>query len=141
VAARFQINLFVEPISAIDLYRDVPRKFMPILWFEQHVKMSKEIADEIKIVLKMPRWGQLAGAFTAVIGFCIVLIIPLKVVIERSCFSQKRRKVSDYDVNGNALLESAQEMKKKKLDTNSEDKNENPETKKLIFREALIGVK
>ncbi|KAG5684261.1 hypothetical protein PVAND_013497 [Polypedilum vanderplanki] len=136
VAARFQINLFVEPISAIDLYRDVPKKFMPILWFEQHVKMSKSIANEIKIVLKMPRWGQLVGIAAAVIGFCIVLVIPLKIVIERLCFSHKRRKIRDFDVNGNALLD-------KNIEKINNDKNENPETKKLIFKEALyqVGVK
>lgn len=100
MAARFQINLLVEPIPSIVMYRDVPKKFIPILWFEQHVKMTKEIANEIKFVLKMPRLGQTIGIFQIVVGVLILASIPLK----KLCIAARKRKVKDFDVNGNNLM-------------------------------------
>lgn len=102
VAARFQINLLIEPIPSLTLYRDVQKKFMPILWFEQHVKMSESIANEIKFVLKMPKIGQAIGAVQCIIGFIILLAVP---IIKLSIYKRKR-KVKDFDINGNVRLTS-----------------------------------
>ena len=82
------------------MYRDVQKKFIPILWFEQHVKMSESIANEIKLVLKMPKIGQAIGALQCIIGFIILIAIPIKKI----CTDRRRRKVKVFDMNGNVLL-------------------------------------
>lgn len=102
VAARFQINLLVEPIPGITIYSKVQRKFMPILWFEQHVEMSESIADEVKMILKLPRWGQTMGIVTIVIGIAQVAFLPtLKLISRLLC--PKRSKVSDKNIRFDSL--------------------------------------
>lgn len=129
VAARFQINLLVESIPSVAMYRDIPRTFVPVLWFEQHVKMSENIADEIKFALDMPYMGQLMGAVICIIGLIALLIMPLM----RFCYCAKnraRRKVKDFDVNRNIS------MNEKKITDNVSL----PETKILLKKEALYGI-
>ena len=98
---------------------------MPILWFEQHVKMSESIADEIKFVLKMPKIGQAIGAIQCIIGFIILMTVP---IVKLSTYRRKR-KVKDFDMNGNVLLTV------NKLNENlllPVDKKTVPETKMLL---------
>lgn len=109
------------------MYRDVPKKFIPILWFEQHVKMSSNIADEIKIVLSLPVLGQKMGIAIAVISFAIFTAIILKLLFSKFRWNQRRRKIRDYDLNGN-------KVNQKKIDDNG------PEVKMLILKEALYGI-
>lgn len=87
------------------MYRDVQKKFMPILWFEQHVKMSESIANEIKLVLNMPKIGQVIGAVQCIIGIIILMAVT---IIKLSTYRLRKRKVKD--MNGNVLL-TAEKMK------------------------------
>lgn len=100
VAARFQINLLIEPIQAISIYEKVQRKFMPILWFEQHVKMSKDIASEVKMILTFPSIGVAMGFVTILIGVLQVAFIPVKNFVSHRCCSQLK-KINHLDKNGN----------------------------------------
>lgn len=111
------------------MYRDIPRTFVPVLWFEQHVKMSESIADEIKFALNMPYMGQLMGAVIFIIGLIALLIIPLM----RLCFCAKnraRRKVKDFETHRNISMNE-----RKIVDTVAM-----PETKVLLKKEALYGI-
>jgi hypothetical protein len=123
VAARFQINLLLDKIQSIALYRDIPRVFVPVLWFEQHVEMSESIANEIKLVLDLPLMGQIMGVVICIIGLITLLIIPLV----RLCSCSQNRKVKD--VNSDVLM-----IEKKMIEANGSL----PETKKLLNKEALF---
>jgi CD36 family len=98
VAARFQINILVEPIPKITMYEKVQKKFMPILWFEQHVKMSEEIASEVKMLLELPSMGQMMGVLFIALGIIQIVFLPIKTFITRQCCT-KHRKVSSFDKN------------------------------------------
>jgi hypothetical protein len=116
VAARFQINLLIEPISTISLYEKVQKKFMPILWFEQHVKMSESIVDEVKLLLRMPGLGQKMGFVTIIIGILQIICIPtFKTLEKRLCKSEKSKVVDCVEIT---MLTKEQEisplMKKQK---------------------------
>lgn len=89
VAARFQINLLIEPIPSISTYKNVQRKFMPILWFEQHVKMSQNIGDEVKFILSMPSIGVKSGFLFILIGFLQIMLIPCAKILSRLFCSRK----------------------------------------------------
>jgi hypothetical protein len=130
VAARFQINILSEPIPNIPMYRDVPKKILPILWFEQHVKMSESIADEIKLVLKLPTLGQISFLITAFVGL-LMCLISCGLIMRKVCYKKSKRKVKDYDHNGNNAL----------IMQNVISDNNNPEIKKLLYKEALTTVK
>lgn len=71
IAARFQLNLMITPIPRFNLYRNVPRKFMPILWFEQHVVASSDIARLVKLILAAPTIGQVLGGIIFIIGLAL----------------------------------------------------------------------
>lgn len=96
VAARFQINILVEPIQSISIYQKVQKKFMPILWFEQHVIMSEDIANEVKMILSFPAVGQTMGAIFVVIGLILIIINPLRNIFIRKC-CVRHCKVTDLD--------------------------------------------
>lgn len=72
IAARFQLNLLMTPIPRFNLYQNVPRKFMPVLWFEQHVVASKGIANIVKLILALPVGGQILGVIFVIIGLTLV---------------------------------------------------------------------
>lgn len=76
---------------------------MPILWFEQHVKMNEDIANEVKLILKLPHIGQMLGTLFVVIGSITIIFIPLKNYLSHQCCS-KHSKVCDLraDTNVNA---------------------------------------
>lgn len=67
VAGRFQINILVEPIQRIKMYRNVPTKILPIVWVEQSFKINNQMAFIIKLILWTPCIGQ-------IIGFIIVAV-------------------------------------------------------------------
>lgn len=75
IAARFQLNLMVTPIPRFNLYRNVPRKFMPILWFEQHVVASSSVASMVKLVLAAPTIGQVLGVILLIIGLICMISV------------------------------------------------------------------
>lgn len=82
----------------ITIYEKVQKKFMPILWFEQHVKMSEEIADEVKMILQLPRLGQIMGFVFIVIGALQIAFFPLKNCLTR-LFCTKHIKNCDLNKN------------------------------------------
>lgn len=62
----------MTPIPRFNLYQNVPRKFMPVLWFEQHVVASKSIANIVKLILALPVAGQILGVIFVIIGLTLV---------------------------------------------------------------------
>lgn len=75
---------------------------MPILWFEQHVKMSDDIADEIKMILKMPYMGQVMGIAMIIIGIIEIILFPLyKHITHLLCTNHS--KISDKNNERNSL--------------------------------------
>lgn len=90
------------------MYEKVQKKFMPILWFEQHVKMSDEIAGEVKMLLQLPSMGQMMGVVFIAIGIVQIIFLPIKNYVTLRCCS-KHSKVSNFDKNLNKtdLLESS----------------------------------
>lgn len=75
---------------------------MPILWFEQHVEMSEDIANEVKMILAMPHSGQMMGLLFVVIGMVQIMFLPIKnFVTSRFCLKQSKV----CDVNRKAEVE------------------------------------
>ncbi|CAH1403884.1 unnamed protein product [Nezara viridula] len=73
VAARFQVNLLLEPTPDIGLFEDVPTIYFPMIWFEQKVTISEELAAEVRMVLLLPFIGQCFSSFLVIIGIVMIL--------------------------------------------------------------------
>lgn len=65
------------------MYQDVKETYMPILWFEQRVKMDDAAANEIKLALNMPTTGRIAGIVLCVVGIIMSIWYPLDNLIRR----------------------------------------------------------
>ncbi|KAG5676732.1 hypothetical protein PVAND_006541 [Polypedilum vanderplanki] len=68
IAGRFQLNVLIKPIRNINMYKNVPTKFLPVVWFEQHFKASQNVNRIIKLLLWIPIIGQIIGFLIALIG-------------------------------------------------------------------------
>lgn len=76
MAARLQINLLISPNPNIALYTDVPKHFMPILWFEQRVTISPEMAAGIAMSTNVSWIGQVCSVIVLIIGLLMLLWFP-----------------------------------------------------------------
>ena len=88
VAGRFQINILVEPIPRIKMYRDVPTKFLPIVWFEQSFKIDNQMTFMIKIMLWTPLIGQMIGFIIIVISIYMIYITIQPEEQEQNCVKE-----------------------------------------------------
>uniref|UniRef100_A0A182T085 Scavenger receptor class B member 1 n=1 Tax=Anopheles maculatus TaxID=74869 RepID=A0A182T085_9DIPT len=86
VAARLQLNIMIEPYDYINIFADVPRVFLPVLWFEQHVIMPPELAGEIGQALTIPSIVRVCGIIMVVFGVVLLLWTP----VERVFFRRRR---------------------------------------------------
>ncbi|XP_052891788.1 protein peste isoform X1 [Anopheles moucheti] len=77
VAARLQLNIMIEPYENINIFSEVPRVFLPVLWFEQHVLMPAELAGEIGQALTIPSIVRCCGIVMVVFGVVMLLWVPL----------------------------------------------------------------
>ncbi len=50
---------------------------MPILWFEQYVKMDETTAQQFKLVLAIPTIGRIFGISLFAIGVLVLIVCPV----------------------------------------------------------------
>ena len=117
IAARFQLNLFINPIPKFNMYKNVPKKFMPILWFEQHVQASETVVNLVKLVLAAPKIGQIIGWILFIVGLALTLTLFCKhhdyEVASSEILKTEIRKTSvNYHNNNNNLPEMLPMLKK-----------------------------
>lgn len=93
MAARFQLNLLVRPSPEISLFKDVPEVFFPILWFEQKVTISPEMAAELRAVFMVPTVGYICIGLIIVIGLVMILWFPLAALLCAKQFSKKEKQM------------------------------------------------
>lgn len=55
------------------MYEKVPRRFMPVLWFEQHVMATKTVSNLVQLILIAPAAGQVLGAIFLLLGVMLCL--------------------------------------------------------------------
>ncbi|CAH2108669.1 unnamed protein product [Euphydryas editha] len=104
VAGRFQFNVFIEPCSNIALYENVPKMMFPIFWVEQRVRVSSEMAAELRVVRAVCEWG---GTVCA----CAALVFASVVVFVATCYSKK----SQYTKTEEIVLEKPKDEAEIKL--------------------------
>jgi len=91
VTIRFQANFLVRPIEDIALFQDVPRIFMPAMWFEQKFVMDEEMAEQIKIAIQIPWIGRVVAFVLLGIGVLLVLISILITIIQSRRRSRRQQ--------------------------------------------------
>uniref|UniRef100_A0A182W0M9 Scavenger receptor class B n=1 Tax=Anopheles minimus TaxID=112268 RepID=A0A182W0M9_9DIPT len=121
VAARLQLNIMIEPYEHINLFSEVQRVFLPVLWFEQHVLMPAELAGEIGQALIIPSIVRLCGIIMVVFGVVMLLWMPLE-----RMFFRRRRVAGTIGIKEQAALNGVRSFNittEKGLLASSEKKN------------------
>lgn len=104
IKGRFQLNVLMNPIKNIDMYRNVPRKFIPVVWFEQSFKIDENLALLMKIALNLSLFGQVIGFILATTSVILILMLS---------FKNKRKE------NGSQIVKLESTSKLKRLPENS----------------------
>ncbi|XP_055608808.1 protein peste-like [Uranotaenia lowii] len=73
-SAKFQINLLLQPYSAIALYQDVQRSYIPVLWFSRSFDLSREEVHKLKGLINVADLGYIGGFAVAVIGLLMTFL-------------------------------------------------------------------
>lgn len=71
---RFQANLLVRPIEELSIFQEVPRIFIPAMWFEQKFTMDPDMANQLKIAVEIPWIGRVIGLILLAIGITLTII-------------------------------------------------------------------
>lgn len=74
VTIRFQANFLVRPIEELSIFQDVPRTFIPAMWFEQKFTMDADMVRQIEIAVQIPWIGRLFGLVLLGVGIFFILI-------------------------------------------------------------------
>ncbi|XP_063359266.1 protein peste-like [Cydia amplana] len=78
VAARFQLNILIEPNPNIALYEKVPKMLFPIFWVEQSVQTEASIIEELVYARAILDWG-------ATVCACAALLLLVLVALATCC--------------------------------------------------------
>ncbi|CAH1156006.1 unnamed protein product [Phaedon cochleariae] len=91
IQATMQLNMLLQPIPNIRLYKNVPRIFVPIFYFTQSVRLTDEIAVSLRLIQNLPVYSNYF--FYVLVGLgCISIVTALC-----SCFCCS--KTEDYAVD------------------------------------------
>ncbi|XP_043269958.1 protein croquemort-like isoform X2 [Venturia canescens] len=74
VRGKLQLNLLIQPDKFIEIFKNVPRTFVPMLWFSQEADLTSSLASQVKFVLILPLLGQVTLYGIAAIGFLLLAI-------------------------------------------------------------------
>jgi len=74
VRARMQVNVLMRSLPMHDLFKDMPRFYAPMMWFEQSAKITSDLGFMLNILLVLSDIG--IGVFYSIagIGFFMVFI-------------------------------------------------------------------
>lgn len=81
VKAQLQINIYVQPLKYVKMFKDVKHTMFPMLWFRQTATMTDDLAGQIKLLLKVPDICQYTGYGLIGLGtllFCVCLALTIR---------------------------------------------------------------
>lgn len=74
VKAQLQLNLMVEPIDGMSIFKYVRKTYMPMLWFTQEASLTSDYVSQVKFLLILPKLGLVTCIGISVIGILITFI-------------------------------------------------------------------
>lgn len=95
VTIRFQANFLVRPIEELSIFQNVPRTFIPAMWFEQKFVMDADMARQIKIAVQIPWIGRALGFVLLGVGVFFILVSCCLAFLQ----SRKRGNKQQLEIN------------------------------------------
>ncbi|XP_041674770.1 protein peste [Drosophila eugracilis] len=93
VGGGFQANYYMEPVRGISLYDKVPTMMIPMMWCEERVRVSEEIASDIALVPLIVLLGQIVTGILLAGGLICTCWYPTRQVTH-FCHSDPKAKAS-----------------------------------------------
>ncbi|KAM7354262.1 peste isoform 1-T2 [Cochliomyia hominivorax] len=82
VGGGFQANYLLESVGGINGFKNLPRTFIPIMWAEERVRVTPEIASDIALVPLIVLWGQLITGVLLATGVIMLCWYPTKFITQ-----------------------------------------------------------
>ncbi|EDW75853.1 uncharacterized protein Dwil_GK14976 [Drosophila willistoni] len=82
VGGGFQANYLMEPIPGISLFRNVPRVMLPMMWCEERVRVTEDIAADIALVPLIVLLGQIVTGILLAGGLICTCWYPTRQVTQ-----------------------------------------------------------
>ncbi|XP_057336645.1 protein croquemort-like [Microplitis mediator] len=96
VAARLQINILLQPSLTVDFFRNVPRVYFPMFWFNFRGGTPDNLAWGLKQLLTLPSTGLYTSLAMAILGVVlIVIVIIIQFIRTSSPMTGKSRKIRE----------------------------------------------
>lgn len=74
VKASLQINILMESVPGIDFYSNLPRTYMPMMWFTERAVITETMVKELMPLAILTQWGPASLFIFAGIGGVLLLI-------------------------------------------------------------------
>lgn len=82
VSMKLQINILLEKNEGINyIFKDLPRVFYPVFWFESEASLEESQSDQIAMLVNLPVIMEtcgIIGIFLGLVGMLIILICSLR---------------------------------------------------------------
>jgi hypothetical protein len=83
--------MLMQPIAGITLYENVPRVFVPMLWFEQRVQIPDSEVFKLKMLLNLSIICTSLGILLMVIGLIVSSCLVYKICTTNICGKKENK--------------------------------------------------
>ncbi|XP_030757713.1 protein croquemort-like [Sitophilus oryzae] len=73
LSANMQLNMLLQPIQGLSLYRNMPKIYMPIFYFSQTVELNDDLAIKLRVIQGLPDYLRYSSFFLIVIGIFLTI--------------------------------------------------------------------
>ncbi|CAD6242564.1 GSCOCG00009514001-RA-CDS [Cotesia congregata] len=84
VGARLQINILLQPSLTISFFKNMPKIFFPMFWFNVRGGVTDEMAGGLRQLLMLPTSGLYGSIILAIIGATFIVIVIIIQFIRNS---------------------------------------------------------
>uniref|UniRef100_A0A1A9V6W7 Scavenger receptor class B n=1 Tax=Glossina austeni TaxID=7395 RepID=A0A1A9V6W7_GLOAU len=132
VGGGFQINYLLEPIKFLPPFDRVPRTFIPTVWIEKRLKLTRELTALISSVPLITSIGQLTSGLLSILGVTLLCWYPVKFFILSYMHPKQKIDFLSRASNKTHLTKSSLHMESLKSDEVMDMLQQKPPNSELI---------
>jgi len=101
VKARFQMNVLIDKVDDVDMFKKLPRSFVPVMWFENSAGVPKDMVFKMKLISNLTDivGGIGWGIFGVAVGVLMIIAI--------SFIARRRRREDMGPILSESLVEDS----------------------------------
>lgn len=96
VRASVQLNLLIEPMRNIHMFKNVKETFVPMLWFSQTTELTETLGRKTKMLLTVPSILTYSGC--GLIGIaCLLIFVTVYYAYNKVWISHEEERLLSED--------------------------------------------